>query len=139
MQTTDKTPTKSPTNDQDKTKQKKWPGVFLSIMILLLIIGDLQIPYYLANSDALKTVYSTIPSWYPLYTLLGLASNIAIIIGMWRMKKWAIYLLIAYFASKLLVDFIYILPDKQLPVFATTLVGAGLWFWAIYLKRKSFD
>lgn len=123
---------------QQKQQQKK-PGIFLTIMIALLIIGDVQIPYYLANPDALNTIYSSIPSWYPFYALLGLASNIAIIIGMWRMKKWAIYLLVAYFASKLLVDFIYILPDKQIMVFATTLVGAGLWFWAIYRKRKSFD
>lgn len=114
-------------------------GIFLTIMILLLIIGDIQIPYYLANPDALYTVYSSIPPWYPLYAVLGLASNIAIIIGMWRMKKWAIYLLVAYFASKLLVDFIYILPAQQMLVFATTVVGAGLWFWAIYRKRSLFD
>ena len=120
----------------NKEKQR---GIFLTIMILLLVIGDLQIPYYLANPDALNTVYSSIPAWYPLYALLGLASNIAIIIGMWRMKKWAVYLLVAYFASKVLVDLIYILPAQQLPVFATTAVGAGLWFWAIYRKWELFD
>ena len=120
-------------------KKEKQTGLFLNFMILLLIIGDVQIPYYLANPDALHTVYSSIPSWYPLYAVLGLASNIAIIIGMWRMKKWAAYVLVAYFASKLLVDFIYILPAQQLPVFATTGVGAGLWFWAIYRKWSLFD
>jgi len=114
-------------------------GIFLTVMILLLVLGDIQIPYYLANPDALNTVYSHIPSWYPLYALLGLASNIAIIIGMWRLKKWSIYLLVAYFASKLLVDFIYILPTQQMVVFATTAAGAGLWFWAIYQKRELFD
>ena len=120
-------------------KKEKQRGIFLTIMILLLVLGDIQIPYYLANPDALNTVYSTIPSWYPLYALLGLASNIAIIIGMWRMKKWSTYLLVAYFASKLLVDFIYILPTQQLAVFATTAAGAGLWFWAIYRKWELFD
>jgi hypothetical protein len=113
-------------------------GIFLNIMILLLIIGDIQIPYYLAHPDALRTVYSSIPSWYPLYALLGLASNIAIIIGMWQMKKWSVYVLVAYFVSKLLVDFIYILPAQQMLVFATTVVGAGLWFWAIYRKWSLF-
>ena len=120
-------------------KKEKQRGIFLTIMILLLVLGDIQIPYYLANPDALNTVYSNIPSWYPLYALLGLASNIAIIIGMWRMKKWSIYLLVAYFASKLLVDFIYILPAQQLVVFTTTAAGAGLWFWAIYRKWELFD
>ena len=120
-------------------KKEKQRGIFLTIMILLLVLGDIQIPYYLANPDALNTVYSNIPSWYPLYALLGLASNIAIIIGMWRMKKWSIYLLVAYFASKLLVDFIYILPAQQLVVFITTAAGAGLWFWAIYRKWELFD
>jgi hypothetical protein len=120
-------------------KKEKQRGIFLTMMILLLVLGDIQIPYYLANPDALNTVYSNIPSWYPLYALLGLASNIAIIIGMWRMKKWSTYLLVAYFASKLLVDFIYILPAQQMAVFATTAAGAGLWFWAIYRKWELFD
>jgi len=121
----------------DKNENQR--GIFLTIMIFLLVLGDIQIPYYLANPDALNTVYSTIPSWYPLYAVLGLASNIAIIIGMWRMKKWSTYLLVAYFASKLLVDFIYILPAQQMVVFATTAAGAGLWFWAIYRKWELFD
>ncbi len=120
-------------------KKEKQRGIFLTTMILLLVLGDIQIPYYLANPDALNTVYSNIPSWYPLYALLGLASNIAIIIGVWRMKKWSIYLLVAYFASKVLVDFIYILPAQQMVVFATTAAGAGLWFWAIYRKWELFD
>lgn len=117
----------------------KKQGLFLSVMIAFLIIGDLQIPYYLANSDALHTVYKTTPSWYPIYAMLGLASNVAIIIGMWRMKKWAAYLLIAYFASKLLVDLLYILPEKQMMVFATTVIGAGLWFWAVRRKWNAFS
>jgi hypothetical protein len=120
-------------------KKEKQRGIFLTIMILLLVVGDIQIPYYLANPDALNTVYSNIPSWYPLYALLGLASNIAIIIGVWRMKKWSVYLLAVYFASKVLVDFIYILPAQQMVVFATTAAGAGLWFWAIYRKWELFD
>ena len=123
----------------NKDKKKKQRGIFLNIMILLLIIGDLQIPYYLLNPDALETVYGSIPSWYPIYAVVGLISNIAIIIGMWKMKKWAIYVLAAYFASKILVDFAYILPDKQIAVFATTAIGAVLWFWAIYRKRSLFD
>jgi hypothetical protein len=119
--------------------KKKHRGIFLNIMILLLIIGDLQIPYYLLNPDALRTVYGSIPSWYPIYAVLGLISNIVIIIGMWKMKKWAIYVLVAYFASKILVDLAYILPDKQITVSSTTAIGAGLWFWAIYRKRSLFD
>ena len=114
-------------------------GIFLSIMILFLIIGDLQIPYYLLNSEELKTVYKEIPSWYPWYAAAGLASNAAIIVGMWKMKKWAAYLLVAYFASKILVDLMYILPEKQAMVSATTLIGAGLWFWAVRRKWNMFS
>ena len=117
----------------------KKQGIFLTVMILFLIIGDLQIPYYLANSDALKTVYSTIPSWYPIYALLGLASNVAIIIGMWRMKKWAAYLLVAYFASKFLVDLMYVVPEKQTMVFVTTVLGGIFWFWAVRRKWNLFS
>jgi hypothetical protein len=118
---------------------QKRQGIFLSIMILFLIIGDLQIPYYLANPEGLKTIYSIIPSWYSAYALLGLASNVAIIIGMWRMKKWAAWLLIAYFVSKVLVDFVYVLPEKQALVCITTIVGAGFWFWAVCRKWNLFE
>lgn len=118
---------------------KKQPGIFLIVMILFLVVGDAQIPYYLANSNALHSVYRSIPSWYPVYAALGLASNIAIIIGMWRLKKWAIYLLAIYFISKILVDSIYIIPNKWAPVFITTLAGAAFWAWAIYRKRTLFD
>lgn len=108
-------------------------------MILFLIIGDLQIPYYLSNPDTLKTVYSSIPAWYPAYAIAGLVSNVAIIIGMWRMKKWAVYLLIAYFASKFLVDLMYVVPEKQLLVFVTTVVGGLFWAWAISRKWNLFS
>jgi hypothetical protein len=118
---------------------RKRQGLFLTIMILFLVIGDLQIPYYLANPDTLYAIYREIPSWYAAYALVGLASNIAIIVGMWKMKKWAVYLLAAYFASKILVDSFYILPSQQLMVTLTTLVGAGLWAWAIYRKRALFS
>ena len=118
---------------------RKKQGIFLTVMILFLVIGDLQIPYYLANADALKTIYSSIPSWYPVYALLGLASNVAIIVGMWRMKKWAVYLLGAYFVSKVLVDLMYVVPEKQALVAVTTLVGAALWAWAIARKWKLFN
>lgn len=117
----------------------KKQGIFLTVMILFLIIGDLQIPYYLMHPEQLRTIYTSTPSWYPLYTLAGLASNIAIIIGMWRMKKWAAYLLVAYFASKIWVDFLYVLPEKQLLVLATTVIGAVFWFWAIRRKWKLFN
>lgn len=117
----------------------KKQGIFLSVMILFLIIGDVQIPYYLLNEEALKTVYREVPAWYPWYAALGLASNIAIIVGMWRMKKWAAYLLIAYFASKIVVDWMYILPEKQLLVSLTTLAGAGLWYWAVRRKWRNFS
>ena len=117
----------------------KKQGIFLSIMILFLIIGDLQIPYYLSNPDTLKTVYSSTPAWYPAYAIAGLVSNVAIIIGMWRMKKWAVYLLIAYFASKFLVDLMYVVPEKQLLVFVTTVVGGLFWAWAISRKWNLFS
>jgi len=54
-------------------------------------------------------------------------------------EKMGAYLLVDYFVSKLVVDFIYISPAQQLPVFGTTAVGAGLWFWAIYRKWELFD
>jgi hypothetical protein len=128
-----------PHDQSQPAAAKPRPGKFLTFMIVLLIIGDLQIPYFLLNPDALSTVYGDLPAWYPVYAVLGLASNVAIIIGMWWMKKWAVYLLAAYFVSKIAFDFLYILPASQLLVFATTAVGAALWAWAIARKWAYFD
>lgn len=124
-------------NTEGVSEKKGSRGVFLSVMIALLIIGDIQIPYYLwINPEALHTIYRTLPAWYSIYAFLELVSNVAIIIGMWKMKKWSVYLLALYFISKAIPDYFYILPDKQMAVFATTIIGAIFWFWAI--KRKWF-
>lgn len=118
---------------------KKQRGKFLTIMIFFLVLGDIQIPYYLMNSDALKAIYGNLPSWYPLYAIFGLVLSIAIIIGMWKMKKWAAYLLIAYFASKVPSELFMFQPAQQMATVITTAAGAGLWFWAIRRKWKSFS
>jgi hypothetical protein len=55
------------------------------------------------------------------------------------MKKWAAYLLALYFISKAVLDYFFIQPHSTIAVFATTIVGAGLWFWAIYRKWEVFD
>jgi len=122
----------------EKKQTKKHPGKFLSVMILFLIIGDIQIPYYMANPDKLSAIYGSLPSWYPLYAGLGLLSNVAIIYGMWKFKKWAVYILIAYFASKVPSELFMFQPAQQMATMITTVVGAGLWFWAIKREWKYF-
>jgi hypothetical protein len=44
---------------------KKTPGIknrgkFLTLMILFLVLGDVQIPYYLVNSNALHAVFGNV-------------------------------------------------------------------------------
>jgi|SRR5208283_3432276 len=114
-------------------------GKFLTLMILFLVLGDIQIPYYLVNSNALHTVFGNVPSWFPLYAVLELGLSIAIIIGMWKMKKWAVYLLVAYFVTKAPTELYILQPTQLISTFVTTVVGAGLWFWAIYRKWRFFD
>jgi hypothetical protein len=123
----------------EKKELKKHPGKFLTVMILFLIVGDIQIPYYLAHPDALSAIYGNLPSWYPLYAVLGLASNVAIIIGMWKFKKWAVYILIAYFISKVPSELFMFQPAQQMATLTTTVVGASLWFWAIKREWKYFN
>jgi hypothetical protein len=108
-------------------------------MTLTLVLGDIQIPYYLLNPDAVRAVYSDVPSWFPLYAIFGLALSIAIIIGMWQMKKWAVYLLAAYFVSKAPTEMFMFNPSQQTATIATTVVGAALWAWAIYRKWSLFS
>lgn len=37
-------------------------GKFLTVMIATLVVGDIQIPYYMLNPDAVRSVYSDVPS-----------------------------------------------------------------------------
>ncbi|MCX6783800.1 MAG: hypothetical protein NT141_01895 [candidate division WWE3 bacterium] len=120
---------------------KKQRGKFLTFMLVLAALGIIQTPYYLINTNALQLAYGNVPSWYPIYAVLGLGLGIGMIIGMWQLKKWAVYLLVASTTLTFLSQLFILKPAQQFAgvTYAMTIVSAGLWFWAISRKWASFD
>lgn len=119
---------------------KKNRGKLLTVMIVLAAFGQLQSLYYLTNTNLVEQAYGTVPSWFSLYTLFGLLVGVASIVGIWLLKKWAVYLLAFSTAMAFLMQ-LFVLKPVQAGQFAyyMTMVSAGLWFWAIYRKWESFE
>ena len=114
-------------------------GKFLTVLVILGVIGLIQIPYYLVNTSTLSMIYGNVPTWYPLFAVFGLVWGAATFVGIWLMKKWAVYMLIF---STILTFLIQLVVLKPIPnpgmVYAMTMISAGIWFWAIYRKWKVF-
>ena len=120
---------------------KKQRGKFLTVMIVFAALGVIQTPYYLVNTNALQVAYGDVPSWYPIYAVIGLCLGTAMIVGMWQMKKWAVYMLVASSVLTFLSQLFILKPAAQVAgtTYAMSVISAGLWFWAISRKWASFD
>lgn len=119
---------------------KKNRGKFLTAMIIFDVFGKLQSLYLLINTNLVEKAYPTLPSWFYFYQAVGYIIGFTIIIGMWLFKKWAVYLLafsttLAFIMQLFAFEPVYY---GQLAKF-TILFSAGLYFWAILRKWKSFD
>jgi hypothetical protein len=119
---------------------KKERGKFLTAMLVLGAFGYLQSLYYLTNTNLVEQAYGTVPGWFPLYALISLAIGVAITVGIWMLKKWAVYLL-AFSTGMAFLTQLFILKPVQAGqlTYYMTMISAGLWFWAIYRKWKNFD
>lgn len=121
---------------------KKKRGAFLTIMIVLGAFGALQALYAVINTDALKLAYGQVPAWFsPLY-LFSFLLSVGAIIGIWMWKKWGVYLIAASIALNLVTQLFLFKPVQQSVgqfSWIMTLVGGGLWFWAISRKWPDFE
>lgn len=113
-----------------KIEMNKDRGKFLTIMIVLAAFGYLQSLYYLTNTNVVAQVYGTVPSWFPIYTVVGLLLVAVITVGLWLWKKRAIYLLAVSTVVTFLMQ-LFVLKSVQGGqfVYYMTIISAGLWFW----------
>lgn len=115
-------------------------GKFLTLMLIFAAFGSLISLYQLTNTNALQQTYGPIPSWFTAYAILGSLAGVAVIIGIWMWKKWAVYLLAFSTAVTFLMQLFVLKPVQYGEfVYYMTIVSAGLWFWAIYRKWKYFS
>lgn len=114
-------------------------GKFLTIMIVLGALGLLQALYYYMNTDMVQQTLGVVPSWYPMYLLVGVAVQAAGLYGLWIWKKWGAYAIFAWIAITLAAQLTVIKPVQygEFAYISTALMG-GLWFWAIHRKWKYF-
>lgn len=122
---------------------EKERGMFLTILLLLFwveIFLDILHPENIGKIPSNDYIYiKYIPVWnsYFLYTRLIL--NIVQTYGLWTLKKWAIYLFLFSIIVVTIEMFITLTPDGIKFALLAYVPLQGLFGYAIYRKRKSFD
>lgn len=125
-----------------RSNQPKSRGVFLTLMLVFAAFGILSSLYYFTNTNAVAVAYGTVPSWYPIYMVVGLGLGVANVVGIWMWKKWAVYTIAASSVIALLMQLIILKPVQPgigAYAYFSSILGAGLWFWAIYRKWLYFE
>ena len=127
-----------------KLGMKKERGKFLTIMLVLAVFGIFQYLFMVTNTNSVNQSLGVVPSWYPIYGLVGIASQAIAIVGIWIWKKWGVYLLLGWSLIGVLMQIFVLKPAGaaaqygQLALFMT-LGSAGLYFWAVYRKWQYFE
>ncbi len=119
---------------------KKERGKFLTIILVLAIFGLFQALYLVTNTSTVSQALGTVPSWYPVYLLVGVVSQAAAIVGIWMWKRWGVYLLFGWGLIGPLVQILLLKPVQygQLALYMTV-ASLGLYFWAVYRKWHYFE
>lgn len=112
-------------------------------MLVFGVVGTVSTIPALFDTTSLQAVYGDVPAWFPLYTVLGIMGGVINFVGIWLWKKWVFYTLTCSTAIALIMQVLVLKPviatNLNPLMYAITLVGAGLWFWAIYRKRHYFE
>ena len=111
-------------------------------MLVFAAFGILSSLYYFTNTNAVAVTYGTVPSWYPIYVVVGLGLGVANVVGIWMWRKWAIYTIVASSVIGLLMQLFVLKPTQPgIGAFAyfSSIIGGGLWYWAIYRKWQYFE
>ena len=123
-------------------KKKKDRGAFLTILIIMALVGGVTTLYSdLTNmSTVLSYNFENPPLWYQYYFMTSIIITLISVYGIYRWQKWGVYLLIAHASIAFLIQFLIrnIHPWVNLFMPLVAVIMNGLWFWAIYRKRKYF-
>lgn len=117
------------------------------LLILVLIIGFLTQVYaliFLFNWDAFQISYLEIPPWLWTYQFILTLLTIASLIGVWFLKKWAVFLSFAVGFIFILVELILVRPLQSLPLNLLNAVGiyvtiVSVWFYVIFRQWRDFN
>ena len=126
------------TNNSSKDR-----GVFLTILV---IYGALQAILVFFSGIIYPIVGMGLRggSQILLVSLLEFIPLVAALYGIWMWKKWGVYLLFASILITIISTFVFDLVLKVYSGYAQGVIfldilGAALWFWAIYRKWSLFE
>lgn len=117
------------------------------LLTFVLIIGFLIQAYsliFLFNWDAFQISYLEIPPWLWTYQFILTLFTIASLMGVWLLKKWAVFLSVIVAVIFLVVEFALIRNLQSLPLNLSTAISMYLiilliWFYVIFRKWKNFS
>mgnify|MGYP001582633917 CR=1 FL=1 len=118
---------------------KKRRGKLLTFYLILSSISLVSYPVVILNPQFSNATYNSIPSWYNLYQIALFTSGLVSIIGLWKWKKWAVYLFFGFIALSFLKNLILnpVIP-KGFFLIRWVLVAA-IAYWIISRKRRYFE
>lgn len=117
-----------------KTNNKR--GTFLTVLIIISAIFSFPSIFTIGETKSIEMLTGVPVPWFPLFSLVSLVMTYASLYGMWTLKKWGVYLLIAVNVLQIGV-LAYIMPELLKGLWLTV-VFIGLWTWAIYPRWKYF-
>ncbi len=91
-------------NDQNPQEKKKDRPVVITVFCVIGFIGA-GVVFPLMMTDIYDRVIDQIGEWYTPFLLFSAAMGLASFIGMWKMKKWGVYLYTAMTALSQVVMF----------------------------------
>jgi hypothetical protein len=114
------------------SKEREERGMFLTFMLVFGMLGRVASIPLLIISDFIAST----PLWYKIWLTVYAISDIAIYIGIWRWKRFAVYTFflvggLQIFLISTVVRQIY--NTQPISIIALALLH-GVWLWAI--KRK---
>lgn len=126
--------------EKSTSMSPKKHGILLTIFMIVTGFGSVSSIVNL-NPATLRILYGEVQWWMYLYVIWGMVSSAIILFGIWKWKKWAIYVFVLNVIIALLMQ-IFVLPNYanfSLITIVLSLVVSAFWFWVIYRKWSHFE
>ncbi|MEK7533714.1 MAG: hypothetical protein AAB600_00090 [Patescibacteria group bacterium] len=111
-------------------------GKFLSLLLALSFFGILASAPQAVDPDVMSRFHGMLPVWYRLWVTIYLVSQIVVLIGIWKRKRFAVYAFFLLSGIQVVLISTALKPiyDSHIIAIAVFAMWQGLWVWAI--KRK---
>lgn len=118
-------------------------GKLLTTILIIGFLTQVAALIFLFNWDAFQIGYLEVPPWLWTYQFALTIFTIVSLIGVWFLKKWAVFLSAIVAVIFLVVEFALIRNLQSLPLNLSTAIPMYLtilliWFYVIFRKWGDF-